>query len=319
MEDIVFCIPQNDQSVVLEISNVEYFYRKYKALDSVSCKLESGYACALLGHNGAGKTTLIKIVSGLIKPNSGYAKFYNSDVWNSNCLHIKKNIGVLFESNGLYENLTAWDNLVLVAKIFSADLFWESIAINLLKNFDLFSRRQEIVRSWSAGMKRKLAIVRTFITSPQLVILDEPTKGLDPISKINLRSILNAYRLAGGSALFATQEIDEAERLADYIIIMKNGKQLFFGSCDSLRHKHNLFSFQSNHRFEFENIRTLFPSESEFLAFDIVPNGTIFSVIFPSNYVFTEELKIHLVQKGVIQKPVHLEDIYYFYDQSYDH
>jgi ABC-2 type transport system ATP-binding protein len=186
-----------------------------RALDNVTLEIPRGIIFGFLGPNGSGKTTTIRLLLGLLEPTMGRAEVLGYDT-RTNAAAIRQRSGALLEHCGLYERLSAADNLELYGR------FWHlapserrARAKELFTHLDLsWDRRDEIVAGWSRGMKQKLAIARALLHRPELVFLDEPTAGLDPIAAVALRDHLSRLSASEGVTVFlTTHNLAEAERL----------------------------------------------------------------------------------------------------------
>jgi ABC-2 type transport system ATP-binding protein len=207
-----------------------------RALDQLTLQVPAGVVFGFLGPNGAGKTTTIRLLLGLLEPSAGGAEVLGFDV-RTQADQIRERTGALLEHHGIYERLSAFDNLYFYAKIAGLTRADAHARIReLLQQFDLWDRRDDVAGNWSRGMKQKLAIARALLHRPQLVFLDEPTAGLDPVAAAALRDDLAALSNQTGTSIFlTTHNLAEAERLCTYIGVVANGKLIAAGHPDELR------------------------------------------------------------------------------------
>jgi ABC-2 type transport system ATP-binding protein len=207
-----------------------------RALDSLTLEVPAGIVFGFLGPNGAGKTTTIRLLLGLLEPTAGTAEVLGCDV-RTQAHRVRERTGALLEHHGIYERLSAFDNLYFYAKIAGLARTDAHARIReLLEQFDLWDRRDDVAGNWSRGMKQKLAIARALLHRPQLVFLDEPTAGLDPVAAAALRDDLEALSHQTGTSIFlTTHNLAEAERLCSYIGVVANGKLIAAGHPDELR------------------------------------------------------------------------------------
>jgi ABC-2 type transport system ATP-binding protein len=212
------------------------FANGVRALDSLTLEVPAGIVFGFLGPNGAGKTTTIRLLLGLLEPTAGTAEVLGLDV-RAQGQHIRERTGALLEHHGIYERLSAFDNLYFYAKIAGLSRLDAHARIReLLEQFDLWDRRDDVAGNWSRGMKQKLAIARALLHRPQLVFLDEPTAGLDPVAAAALRDDLEALSHQTGTSIFlTTHNLAEAERLCSYIGVVANGRLIATGHPDELR------------------------------------------------------------------------------------
>jgi ABC-2 type transport system ATP-binding protein len=198
-------------------------------VDRIDLSVSAGVMFGLLGPMGAGKTTLIRLLLGLVKPTRGAAWVLGYNV-RTNADSIRAHTGVVLQSPGLYENLTAFENLELFGRIWHLPATERNERIRaLLRHHGLWERRNERVANWSPGMQHKLAILRALMHRPKLLILDEPTAGLDSVDRELLRADLTALaRQEGVTVLIATHDPAEAA-LCDEIAILHRGRIIAAG------------------------------------------------------------------------------------------
>jgi ABC-2 type transport system ATP-binding protein len=197
------------------------------ALDRLTLDIPRGIIFGFLGPNGSGKTTTIRLLLGLLVPASGRAEVLGYDTATA-APAIRERSGALLEHSGLYERLSAADNLDVYARFWRLDASARRARIKeLLTQLDLWDRRQEIVAGWSRGMKQKLAIARALLHRPELIFLDEPTAGLDPLAAAALRDQLSRLVENEGVTVFlTTHNLAEAERLCALVGVVRNGQLL---------------------------------------------------------------------------------------------
>ena len=211
-------------------------FKTVRALDHVSFDVPPGIVFGFLGPNGAGKTTLIRVLLGLARPTSGLAEVFGLDPVRDG-EQVRSRSGALLEHHGLYERLSARQNLAFFARAWRMSVAEREPRIRaLLSRFGLWERRDEVVGTWSRGMKQKLAVARAVLHRPPLVFLDEPTAGLDPVASAALREDL--ARLAddeGVTVFLTTHNLAEAERLCALVGVVRRGILVGLGSPASLR------------------------------------------------------------------------------------
>jgi ABC-2 type transport system ATP-binding protein len=208
----------------IEIQQLTRKFGELIALDNISLEIPYGEIFGYLGSNGAGKTTTIRILLGLIAPTSGQVRVLGLNPQTQGD-EIRTRSGALLEHTGLYERLTALENLDFYGRIWKlSELFRAQRIQQLMESVHLWDRRNEIIREWSRGMKQKLAVVRTLIHKPQLVFLDEPSSGLDPLAAANLRDDLrNLVDQEKVTVFLTTHHLAEAEQLCNRVAILNNG------------------------------------------------------------------------------------------------
>lgn len=209
-----------------------------RAVDHVSLDVPTGRIFGFLGPNAAGKTTTIRLLLGLLEPSSGRAEVLGLDT-RIDSEAIRQRCGALLEHTGLYERLTAEDNLEYHARIYRIDAAERRRRIEqLLKGIGLWDRRRENVGKWSRGMKQKLAVARALLHRPELIFLDEPTAGLDPIAAAALREDLMKLASGEGVTVFlTTHNLAEAEKICSLVGVIRRGALLAVGSPAELRNR----------------------------------------------------------------------------------
>ncbi len=204
----------------IETVGLTKIYKDYKAVDNLTIHVPKGKIYGFLGKNGAGKTTTIRMIMGLIKPNNGKIKILGRDIVNDH-KWAAMNIGSIVETPGFYDNLTAKDNLAVTAELYGVNKrrIEEVLDIVELKNIE-----KKKVKEFSLGMKQRLGIANALIHSPKILILDEPTNGLDPAGIKEMREFLKKLSVEQGiSILISSHILSEIQLLADYIGIIDQG------------------------------------------------------------------------------------------------
>ncbi|HWR54480.1 MAG TPA: ABC transporter ATP-binding protein [Bryobacteraceae bacterium] len=207
-----------------------------RAVDSLSFEVPRGAVFGFLGPNGSGKTTTIRILLGLVEPSGGRAEVLGHDVRTGGDA-IRERCGALLEHHGLYERFSAEDNLDLYGRIWRMNATARRARVReLLDKLGLWERRKENVGKWSRGMKQKLAVARALFHHPELIFLDEPTAGLDPIAAAALRDDLAHLAACEGTTVFlTTHNLNEADKLCNSVAVIREGRLLAIGSPDELR------------------------------------------------------------------------------------
>ncbi|MBL1211042.1 ABC transporter ATP-binding protein [Geminocystis sp. GBBB08] len=217
---------------MLTIQNLNKFYGKNKVLNNFNLQINSGEIYGLLGANGAGKTTTINLICGLLTYDSGEI-FINGEKLSQKSKYI---LGVAPQENLLYHQLTCEENLAFFGKIYGLKGWQLKTAIfENLKAVNLLAKKDDIVTTLSGGMQRKLNIALALIHHPQLLILDEPTTGLDIESRYEIWQLILRLKQQGMTILLTTHLLDEAEKLGDRLGIIKEGKIMIEGNLNQLK------------------------------------------------------------------------------------
>ncbi len=221
--------------IAIQIKALSYDYGEMRAINDLSLEVPGGSIFGFLGPNGAGKTTTIHLLLGLLKPTNGRISVLGFDT-QTQAHEIRSCTGVLLEHTGLYERLSAEENLNFYARIYRLDPDQRQNRIEeLLSQLDLWPRRKELVRTWSRGMKQKLAVARALLHQPKLIFLDEPTAGMDPLAAADLRDQLTTLSKRENVTLFlTTHNLHEAQSICDLVGILRRGKLIAMGPPDEL-------------------------------------------------------------------------------------
>jgi ABC-2 type transport system ATP-binding protein len=211
-------------------------FETVRAVDKLSLEVPSGIIFGFLGPNGAGKTTTINLLLGLLEPTSGRAEVLGFDT-RTHADEVRTRTGALLEHPGLYEQLSAEDNLEFYGRVWRLPATERRARVKeLLTHMGLWERREEPVRKWSRGMKQKLALARALLHRPPLVLLDEPTAGLDVVAAATVRDNLETLVAREGVTVFlTTHNMAEAERLCGQVAVIREGKLVAVGHPDALR------------------------------------------------------------------------------------
>ncbi len=219
---------------VIEATGLIKRYRELTAVNGITFSVRKGELFGFLGPNGAGKTTTMKMVQCVSPRSGGKLKIFGEDPEFSG-RNIRKRIGVVPQETNLDPDLSVFDNLVMYARFFDipkSDA--EKRALSLLEFFELEAKMDTIIEKLSGGMKRRLLLARSLMNNPDLLILDEPTIGLDPQARHHIWEKLLKLRAEGHTIVLTTHYLDEAARLCDRLVIMDHGNILVEGSPDEL-------------------------------------------------------------------------------------
>ncbi len=218
----------------IEVENLTYQYGELVAVDHISFEVREGEILGFLGPNGAGKSTTVKMLTGQLMPRSGKAFVLGTDVTRYP-KQVQAQIGICFEITNLYEKMSAIENLKLFARLFGMQDF---DAEALLQRVGLGGRGRDLVERYSKGMKQRLMVARALVNRPSILFLDEPTDGLDPVSSEAIRNIILEERERGATVFLTTHDMHEADKLADRVAFINQGKIVALDSPHALKQRY---------------------------------------------------------------------------------
>lgn len=229
-------------AVAIEFQNLTMRYKRIEsepltAVDGLTLQIESGQVFGLLGPNGSGKTTTVNLLCGLLIPTSGKAFVQGADV-TANVAQVRAMLGVVPQETALYNDLTGHENLVFHARLYNVPPRERAARIaEVLDLVGLTSRQHDRVGTYSGGMQRRLALARALLTHPDVVVLDEPTLGVDVQSRAALWERIRQIARAGKTVLLTTNYMEEAQALADHLAILDGGRLIARGTPTELRNQ----------------------------------------------------------------------------------
>ena len=216
---------------LLSIQGVSKNFAEIEALQGISLEIYSGEIVGLVGSNGAGKTTLLRLMAGVYKPTSGSVNLSNGQAVTS----MRQELGVVPESTGLYSRLTAWENIRYHSRMHGVpdSLSWARTE-KFAEHLDMKDSLSRHTKGFSRGMKQKTALLRALAHGPNILLLDEPTAGLDITSARTVRALVRQLRDEGGTVIYSTHQLAEAQQVCDRIVIIHNGEIRADGSPSAL-------------------------------------------------------------------------------------
>jgi ABC-2 type transport system ATP-binding protein len=226
-----------DRDLVVEVRNVTRYFGRVPALSDLNLLVPRGRITVLLGPNGAGKTTAIRIITGALNPSSGYVRTFGTD---PNILgeEVRRRCGVVSAKPALYDRLSGWDNLQYSAELYGLGRNAVGPIREAAARFGILEALDQQVGGYSTGMKTRLALARSVLHNPDLLLFDEPTSGLDPESSHAVLELIREMTSDGRTVVMCTHLLIEAEGLADQIIVLENGTDLLSGSQEELTRRY---------------------------------------------------------------------------------
>ena len=218
----------------IEVDGLSRTFNGLRAVDRISFTVEAGEVFGFLGHNGAGKTTTIRMLTGQLHPTAGTARVAGCDITTEQ-QRLKPLVGVVSENQNLYERMSGRENLAFAARLYSANA---SRIEETLEQVDLLDRAKDKVQHYSNGMKQRLLIARALLHRPQIIFLDEPTRGLDPVVAREIRRLVVQLASQGVTIFLTTHYMEEADELCRRIAFLSEGRIVALDTPDNLKLAH---------------------------------------------------------------------------------
>jgi ABC-2 type transport system ATP-binding protein len=230
---------------IIEVKNLIKKFDDFTAVDNISFEVKKGEVFAFLGPNGAGKSTTIKILTTLLKKTDGEVRLNGFDP-DKNADDVRHSFGIVFQDPSLDDELTAWENMEFHGVLYGVKKKLRRERIDQLLNFvELSERKNDLVKEFSGGMKRRLEIARGLLHHPKILFLDEPTLGLDPQTRNHMWNYLKELNKSEGiTVFFSTHYMEEAEKAADKIAIIDHGKIIASGTSEELKRQTGKISLE---------------------------------------------------------------------------
>lgn len=243
----------------IRVEGIGYSYDGQLAVDDIGFTVAPGEILGFLGPNGAGKSTTIKMLTGQLKPQTGTITILGMNM-PTRATEIQARIGVAFEEKNLYGNMSARENLIFFGRLFGiANLDADS----LLRRVDLADRGGDRVAEFSKGMKQRLMIARVLINTPDVLFLDEPTDGLDPVSSQSIRQVIREEALRGAAVLLTTHDMTEADKLSDRVAFIDEGRILVTDTPENLKQTYGRRSVRIRARRDGEIVEIVIPLDDQ--------------------------------------------------------
>ncbi|BFM41880.1 ABC transporter ATP-binding protein [Flavobacterium sp. CFS9] len=272
---------------ILTIENLNKRYGRIQALKNVSFEIQKGHVYGILGPNGSGKSTTLGIVLNVVNRTSGNYTWFGGKVQTHEAL---KKVGAIIERPNFYPYMTAEENLKLVCKIKSINYSKISEKLDLV---GLSERKDSKFSTFSLGMKQRLAIASALLNDPEILILDEPTNGLDPQGIHQIRDIIRKIASQGTTILLASHLLDEVEKVCSHVVVLRKGEILYSGTVDGMSANEGFFELQSDDNLALKTILGTHPAVEKITEED----GKI--LVYLHSDLSASELNLFLFSKNI--------------------
>ena len=272
---------------ILTVNNLTKKFGALTAVNDLSFTIEKGNVYGILGPNGSGKSTTLGIVLNVVNKTTGDFSWFSGNTSTHNAL---KKVGAIIERPNFYPYMTAIQNLKLVCKIKGVP---ETKVEEKLELVGLLERKNSKFKTYSLGMKQRLAIASALLNDPEILILDEPTNGLDPQGIHQIREIIQKIAANGTTILLASHLLDEVEKVCSHVVILRKGKKLYSGPVDTMLASHGFFELKTTNM---EALQSLLEKNDSFSKIDAT-NGIITAYL--KKEMDAEELNKVLFEKGI--------------------
>lgn len=287
---------------ILTIKNLNKIYNKYvHAVNNVSLEIHKGNVYGILGPNGSGKSTTLGIVLNVVNKTSGEYSWFDGKVETHEAL---KKVGAIIERPNFYPYMTAKQNLELVCKIKNID---HSKVQEKLTLVGLVEREDSKFSTFSLGMKQRLAIASALLNDPEILILDEPTNGLDPQGIHQIRDIIRLIASQGTTILLASHLLDEVEKVCSHVLVLQKGKILYSGTVDGMTSNEGYFELQSDDNEALKTVLSTHPAIEKV----VVEEGKV--LVYLKNPLEASALNRYLFEKSIflnhlVKRKISLEE-----------
>lgn len=273
---------------ILRITNLHKKYRKVHAVNNVSLEIKKGNVYGILGPNGSGKSTTLGIVLNVVNKTSGEFEWFDGSLSTHEAL---KKVGAIIERPNFYPYMTAEENLKLVCKIKNIPFDKVNEKLELV---GLFDRKDSKFKTFSLGMKQRLAIASALLNDPEILILDEPTNGLDPQGIRQIRDLIKIIANQGTTILLASHLLDEVEKVCSHVIVLRYGVTLYQGTVDGMLANEGFFELKA------DNFEDLILAVSQHQSVDKIEVQDGKAIVYLKATLEAGELNEYLFNKNIV-------------------
>ena len=275
-------------STILNVTNLTKKFGRLTAVNELSFTIKKGNVYGILGPNGSGKSTTLGMILNVVNPTSGTFYWFDGT---QNTHQALKRVGAIIERPNFYPYMTAAENLRLVCRIKEVP---QSKIEEKLELVDLLDRKNDTFKTYSLGMKQRLAIASALLNDPEILILDEPTNGLDPQGIAQVRGIIKKIAAQGTTILLASHLLDEVEKVCSHVLVLQKGTRIYFGKVTSLTTDHGYFELNSTDVTALQNILEKHNDIDKIEVFES------YILAYPNKTISAAELSKTLNEQGII-------------------
>lgn len=275
---------------ILSVKNLHKRYGAVHAVNNVSLEIQKGNVYGILGPNGSGKSTTLGIVLNVVNKTSGEYSWFGGTVETHQAL---KKVGAIIERPNFYPYMTAQENLELVCKIKGIDYSKITEKLDLV---GLVDRKDSKFSTFSLGMKQRLAIASALLNDPEILILDEPTNGLDPQGIRQIRDIIRLIASQGTTILLASHLLDEVEKVCSHVLVLRKGEILYSGTVNGMTNNEDFFELAADDNLLLESVLQEHPSVEK----TIMEDGKV--IVYLKNPLEASVLNRFLFEKNIVLK-----------------
>lgn len=275
-------------STIISVKNLTKKYGEVTAVNTLSFSIKKGSVYGILGPNGSGKSTTLGMILNVVNPTAGTFSWFDGT---ENTHQALKRVGAIIERPNFYPYMTAEQNLRLVCRIKEVT---QAKIEEKLELVDLLDRKNDKFNTYSLGMKQRLAIASALLNDPEILILDEPTNGLDPQGIAKVRSIIKKIAAQGTTILLASHLLDEVEKVCSHVLVLQKGTRIYFGKVTELTTNNGYFELNST---DLAFLQDILEKHKDMNKIEVLDN---YILAYPNKPISAEELSKSLIEQGII-------------------